>query len=597
MSTKIFDTLTLPGGSQPVFLSGDGRGGCATMANFAAISALTGPFKDAWMIRIAEDTGLIYQLQADLTTWSIITFGGGSSTTVVNSAAALTAATGTAGALAWHTTRAALFVYNGNSTATVDSINVFATGTGGNTRWMRTPYSDPTFRNQATHFIDGSAGNDDNDGLTVGTPILTATEWRARVGRGNRLTSPTNVLAITWINSPGVTDPFTFDDVILGKQLSITLKGTPTIGRTGSFDTFTPAVLASNTLNNWTEAAHADWTTDKSNRVKITTAGAHQTAFAWVYGQVGGNPTGGVFSKPLASSQTVITPSAADAYQIETLTRVMIGGSVRADDDYSAAALPSLTIQDLDIGLSSLAAFQLSASNGITLSLVGCRLRCPLNPAANGTFFAVNCLLSAGYNIKNVFGHMIGTSIGLGGSGVVCQVADGATITFDGQSNHYTTFGMAVFPGAACNVSRGGFFDTKANALFNPRGDSILIGEGYAGQAGGGGRVSFMKDTDGAQVFVYGSSTAASGVGLFLHPSAICVYDPAASLSVTGTAGDFRCGQTALSLASIDPVTNAARTGVNQTWALLPAASVPGPGFDGTARSILNHAAIMPIAA
>lgn len=76
------------------------------------------------------------------------------------------------------------FVWIVGDTTTTDNITVVdSTATPGLGRWVReSSINHPTWVNQATWNINGTSGNDENDGLTSGTPLKTMGEWFRRTG-------------------------------------------------------------------------------------------------------------------------------------------------------------------------------------------------------------------------------------------------------------------------------------------------------------------------------------------------------------------------------------------------------------------------------
>ena len=513
MSTLIYDTLIVPGASVPTHDGAIGLDGIATLANLAAITAITTPYKRAFMQRTALDTGITYELQADLATW-ISMQGGGDSRT------------------AW-------------------SVN---SATGVNTAF-------------------GDAG----------APLLTLKELVRRWthgGRGRQKTS-TNTCTVTIDGNPGLTDPFN-PQLLLAGDGKLVVKGTPVVARSGTIATFTAINEAAGTedIAQITDGGIASWTGDKNKRIKITTAGARFGATAWIAGAYSAG-VGAVsqFTKATQFSETLVTPIAGDTYDIETLPQIVMGGFDAVGDDNSTSfTFCSVIFQDLTIGdNTTFVPVAPRTGSNVIVSYLGCKFLTPLNQQG-GELYSFGCNFVNGFNIKNTQGRIF-SCLGNGASAFAYHIIqDGAQTTIGHASIFWAGGGILIYGNGAV-VNHGLQVHNTATSLLNPSGDGICLGKSsstYDRMVGGGFMVVAPEAGVAGASKLLGRSNA--GVGIRMGATSRLSVESTSVLGITGAGGDFRAGNSALSLVNVDPTTNATAAGIDQTWANFAAARAAGFG-------------------
>lgn len=232
-------------------------------------------------------------------------------------------------------------------------------------------------------YIDGTIGNDSNDGLTILTPLRTGAELFRRLGPWAMWIG--NVTIHVGIN--GMTDALVVNGTLLVAGTHLDIVGTPTQLAAGQVTTYTAQFqgvygvsLPETTL--LTSAAIADWTAYKRRRLRIV-GGANDTAVCWIGNA---NPVGTAHTTrwvkiDQAANTTqiaAVTPAVGNDFVIESLPQVpgvqiRLAGPVKVDAtalwpqrQYSIQHISAVTV-DTD-----------SPAHGyIGRSLIfGCRLGC-----------------------------------------------------------------------------------------------------------------------------------------------------------------------------------------------------------------------------
>lgn len=479
-----------------------------------------------------------------------------------------------------------------NSSLTVDHITVLSTPAAGTTRLIRKNIAHPFWRAQVNWFVDSVAGNDEANGLLVGTPIKTLAELSRRWGLRSVIKVAGNLCTITIAGNPGVADPLT-TNVVCGPDMNIVFAGTPVVARSGTIDTFTAIVptVGSESIAKITDLALPTWASDKNKRFKITASGTGSRvgAIAWSTGLASAGVGGcNNFTKPVNFSQTTVTPGNGDTYDVETLPRVCVGAfDCQASGNSTSFAFNVITFKNLDLGDdTTFIPMQPRFSPGVVANYLGCRVRVPLNQAL-GDYYALNCDFNYGVNVKGCLARVLGCLFQGGSSFSSSIVQDGAQAIFDQESIWVGGGGLLCYGNGAIVIGSAGFFNTVTSVGgLNSLGDAISLGKSNQNfdKPAGGGLLSVCPPIGGSVSRIYGTGNA--GAGIRLNAASRMTVDASTLLSVTGTGGDFRCGTgTTLGILSVDPATNATTLSIDQTWANYVAARPTGFG-----KTVLNPA-------
>lgn len=137
-------------------------------------------------------------------------------------------------------------------------------------------------------YIDGTNGNDANDGLTAATALKTATALVAKWGRAPILQPTGGTMTVHVLTSIPNTDPLELDNCRLVFGNTLVFAGTATTERTGTITSLVTQDRTTNTPWQITDSAlgASAWTTDIGKRVRITT-GANAGTYAWVAKDLG----------------------------------------------------------------------------------------------------------------------------------------------------------------------------------------------------------------------------------------------------------------------------------------------------------------------
>lgn len=192
----------------------------------------------------------------------------------------------------------------------IEAVSTFLEGNG-------TPYT-----NQTAWFVS-TAGSDDNDGLTLATPLKTDAEIQRRWGPRARISVP---VTITYVNSPATVTNF---DVQIMTGGAITFVGVAT-------DVLTGALSAVTTLNRATQtpwdvtgaglgAAHVGQIIEITSSATPANVGAYATIVKDLgAGKVRVSP----FGKPvisLAAPFTAVPPQVGDGFVVRTYPALQLG--------------------------------------------------------------------------------------------------------------------------------------------------------------------------------------------------------------------------------------------------------------------------------
>jgi hypothetical protein len=217
--------------------------------------------------------------------------------------------------------------------AQIDGITVVASTASPGSIWVRVvTTSDPRFAANMPLFINPSAGNDDNDGLTAPTALKTADEWSRRMN-GQEL--PVGFSA-TIALAAGNNGDFGNCKLVLknpvGSSVLITILGAKTVSaEVGTVSSVVAQNTATQTEYQFTDSSGVGPVISVGSRLRIVGSAtpANIGGVGYVRGFDGGgatNPFTSVFTNPAG---TEFFPAPTDTYVVETLTSQVIGDAIQ----------------------------------------------------------------------------------------------------------------------------------------------------------------------------------------------------------------------------------------------------------------------------
>jgi len=238
--------------------------------------------------------------------------------------------------------------------------------------WRRLPIGHSKWQNQAVWYIDGSAGNDEDDG-SVGAPIKTLAEYNARLGGLFYVDMVVNCINLTSANLELIARPIQPPS---GSSPRIRIKGDPgaaTAGTVGTSTNSDPTTNAAPTLSN---------STSLGLLFKLT-GGASSGAVAW-----GANGSGAISEWVFDTGAPAAAPAASVNF-----------------NRYNPVAWHTLTHIHIDTGPEHLSDI---LGTEIVHTLVGTNVTQPTVTLENfiiqpsGTLIASTCLGFFGCHIKGM---------------------------------------------------------------------------------------------------------------------------------------------------------------------------------------------------
>jgi hypothetical protein len=376
--------------------------------------------------------------------------------------------------------------------------------------------SGPPYTSQADWYIDPVAGNDTAAG-TIGAPLKTLTEWANRMGQFTiEITMRVHVLSdLNATDQP-------MGPINIGASGDLSILGTPVAVQSGTFDTVTTAVPATNTP--WSaHDATVTWATAIANGYRILfTAGPSAGGYCWpVLDQGAGRVrlswpmTADPTLTPYGQSQLNVT---ANTYTLQKLTHLNIF-SLRIAN--SGTSLESFRIVDCDLGSATAPAGVCSLGDEFFgSSLYACQLQgATFTTGAN----AINCGSTAKLS---VFGNVQW----FGGSVVGNFSVDGTFLVvidydFMVQTGVVQIFQPGSFQIAACQA-----FDWSASGAIG----GLTLWQGTQCQ--------FSAYVAGTRR-LWGVSAVAGTVGIRVQPGSYGEFDTnTTGLTITGANGNVAIG-------------------------------------------------------
>jgi hypothetical protein len=296
-----------------------------------------------------------------------------------------------------------------------------------NQRWVQS----------TTWFLDGAAGDDQNDGQTNVTALQTGAELARRMARqqvGNGGTVVVSVLS-------NITDTLDFSGVMGTVAVAAT---EPTQGGVGATGTLTASVAINHAANTFQQitAAGVDFAPFIATKSKIVlTSGALTGAWAWFESGAGGvgvaaQTSAFVTQATPLSIPVVVTPAGNETYKIVSqLTCVAIASSEANSPATTLALLMSVS------GLRPTA--QASANHGGVIFFNGCDLSTTFfqcrgpNTVLNACKVASSSVSGGGTGMTHNASLITGSTVGAYGSQILMSldtlISNGTIFTNDGE--------------------------------------------------------------------------------------------------------------------------------------------------------------------
>lgn len=223
------------------------------------------------------------------------------------------------GQLAYVQTLRRYFKLDKSSTTATISGEVISATTG---RWLAVPIPDLSWQCQDSWFINASTGNDENDGLTLGTAIRTYREFTRRVSFGSmwQISNARTVL-VTQVGDCLSTDLLNLS-VFVDNDSTLEFAGAYTTARTGTFTATSATNAASNIQAQVEDTVNGVWTSYVNPATYLFTPVLIPSSNAsFVLDKDLGSGVAQVTDTRTLTIQTAswVTPSVGDTYVVPTL--------------------------------------------------------------------------------------------------------------------------------------------------------------------------------------------------------------------------------------------------------------------------------------
>lgn len=264
------------------------------------------------------------------------------------------------------------YIFDSVSTLTADGQYIINPPSGSG-KWIRQFWGHDFYRQASTLYLDSVNGNDENDGITSGTPIKTFKETAFRLG--GRITS---TLTLKIISSTVTTDTADWLNLISAPGCNLIISAfTQPVTRTGTVTSATGGTGVEPTL---TDSGVTTWT-EIGSKVLLT-SGVSSGAFAFVMKDKGSGTArlSHWFKGDFSALATV--PSGGDTYAVINMLSLNWTGNpilpeVTSDSSQtSTVQLENLAISGstatrcsklLGSGCSFIVSFNAAGSEGVTL--------------------------------------------------------------------------------------------------------------------------------------------------------------------------------------------------------------------------------------
>ena len=223
-----------------------------------------------------------------------------------------------------------LWYLDKTSALAADGITIITTpGTG---RWIRMIQSHLSWRKQTAWFIDQGAGDDENDGATLGTALASHGEFQRRVADEDQ---PIDVDMVVTFSANYTGD---IENTVSVSQISpygsITYSGQRTVLFSGSVTAVTPWATGTTAGTIDDSALAASWTASGGiGKLCVLTSGASSGAASWLTLEPVAKTArySGFFNE---FTFAVSDPTATDAYDVVDLTQIT-GKVTQVGDGYT----------------------------------------------------------------------------------------------------------------------------------------------------------------------------------------------------------------------------------------------------------------------
>lgn len=333
--------------------------------------------------------------------------------------------------------------------------------------------SSPAFFDAGSLFVNSVTGNDANDGLTAGTPLLTLAEVARRLD--GRVMSPALAALTIFLSgtfpTQGVIVPPSF--VIPSAAQTVTIKGTMTTVLTGTI-TAAPtawngaAAGADGTRGSITDAG-ANFTAHARRRIRLTAPSATPNALSNVAGN-GGAVTIANTGQFTSTAIATVNPANGDGYVVETYDTTVLyysieasgAGTVRVEDLQVIAASASRCSGDVNKSPNQLVFFGCRFEGTAAALQIGGFQRfasCSFDGAlVNTTFGNTNFLNCCIFNFLqiNATNSLMQACLfeGSAARGACMFVGNGSYVEVIGGSGNFGTAHFGVINGTAAELVR-----------------------------------------------------------------------------------------------------------------------------------------------
>lgn len=425
------------------------------------------------------DLADLAQKLPDGLTYPLAGGGGGTGSGAYPTVAALKAITSTILAslddgvsLAYVTPLRSWFVWEASSTVADDtsdflSVAVTANGVAAG-RFRRLDWAHPSWRTQTAWFVS-TAGSNENDGLTSGTPVLSDVEIQRRWGLGQRVRLSVAV-TITYAQSPTTPTNFNIECAATG---SLKLVGTPTVTKAGTVLTAVQAqVRTVGAELAWAITAVGLGAADVGKIAVITASGTGGNVGA--YAAVLKDETGGkvrvspfiTFNGTVLATTTAVTPLVGDTIEIRDMSPTTITvGTIEVhsatDDPGSSSATGFLMFDSVRVSGNSTTFAGCIFNGRIGIFYVRCDyFAIRLAGLPSSLALGIHRLCGGVSNSTIVFGF--GSNSTITSVGFLASTSHGtASRTIYGTDSYFQNCGINI---AAAN---GGIVLSNGNAFFD----------------------------------------------------------------------------------------------------------------------------------
>ena len=445
----------------------------------------------------------------------------------------------------------ALYLFDPNSTLTVDPPNVIApsSGTG---RWIRQPGGHPTWALQNTWYVDSATGNDENEGSATLTALKTFAELRKRIFN-QVIAQETTVWIVS--NLPN-TDPLVFENEL--QATAFRIRGVRTVLRTGTV-TASSVPVASTQSGSFLQDTSFGGTWEANNLVQQIGS----SISAWIESDRGNQTarvsyplTFAVTNSGYSFGLTTFTPGAS--YQVVTFPTATLGNVTIRSSGGNPSVLPKVVFDGLVINGTNTRSAPDIRTIGADLIVSDCKIT---TQVATDAFDFANTVFMAGGVFRG------------GRPAFICGLGR-ANMDFIASSPQLLGFTSV---GGSLTISQGASVVALGLGVFNVSGNAIRVFRG-----------GYLNITTALNNGIYGNGN--TGFGLVIDNGSTVAFGANLTKTLTGNSGDVQMqGQTTIT--SINPTTGSFIGPIALNWANINAA--PPAGFGGIVYDIASGCRIV----